>query len=62
MTWRRKNEVMVTLRRLFCVSNINVMACKWTHVGSRGRSKAWIDGHNNFLGDITCDYNLFITA
>jgi hypothetical protein len=49
----------VTLRRLFCVSNIDVMPYKWTHVGSRDRSKAQIDGYNNFLGDKTCDYNSF---
>jgi hypothetical protein len=46
----------VTLRKLFAVSKLDVM---WTHVDSRDRSKATVDGYNNFLVDKKGDYNSF---
>jgi hypothetical protein len=49
----------VTLRRLFAVSKLDVMPCKWTHVDNRDRSKATVDGYNNFLVDKKGDYNSF---
>jgi hypothetical protein len=49
----------VTLLRLLAVSKLDVVPCKWTHVDSRDRSKATVDGYNNFLGDKMGDYNSF---
>jgi hypothetical protein len=49
----------MNLHRLFGVSKVDVIPCKWTQGDSRGRSKAEIDEYNNFLGDKTSDNNSF---
>jgi hypothetical protein len=55
-----KNEDLLTLHRLFCISKEDVTLCRWTQVGG-GRLRSEIGGYIIFVDEKKYDYrSLFI--